>query len=46
MLQKKVKVLNDNLWKNNTEKNSSRKFTQLLSKVGTYGQVGDYLILL
>ena len=29
-----------------TEKNSLRNFTQLLSKVGTYGQVGDYLILL
>ena len=29
-----------------TEKNSSRNFTQLLSKFETYGQVGDYLILL
>ena len=31
---------------NYTQKNSSRNFTQLLSKVGTHGQVGDYLILL
>ena len=29
-----------------TEKNSSRNFTQLLSKVGTRGQVEDNLILL
>ena len=29
-----------------TKKNSSRNFTQLLSKVGTNGQVGVYLILL
>ena len=27
-------------------KNSWKNFTQLLSKVGTCGQVGDYLILL
>ena len=27
-----------------TEYKSSRNFTQLLSKVGTYGRVGDYLI--
>ena len=27
-----------------TEKHSSINFTQLLSKVGTHGQVGDYLI--
>ena len=26
------------------EKNISRNFTQFLSIVGTYGQVGDYLI--
>ena len=29
-----------------TEKNSSRNFTQLCSKVETYEQVGKYLILL
>ena len=28
-----------------TEQNSWRNFTQLLSKVGTYGQVGDYLMI-
>ena len=28
-----------------TEKNSLRNFTQPVRKVGTHGQVGDYLIL-
>ena len=28
-----------------TEKNSLKNFTQVLSKVVTYEQVGDYLIL-
>ena len=32
--------------KHYTEKNNSRNFTQLLSTVGTDGQVEDYLILL
>ena len=29
-----------------TDKNSPRNFTQFLAKIGTYEQVGDYLILM
>ena len=36
----------DHNFEQSTEKNSLRNFTQLLSKVEIYGQVGDYLILL